>query len=180
VRVAQAVAIIGPIASGKSTVSRGLSANLSWPIISFGAYVRDVARRQNVSINDRGRLERIGAELITNRGHKNFLRDVLSWHGHAEHIILDGIRHTELLHELDQSCERVYSFYLDTPDQLRYERWLHREGLANNTDSHAVFVNLAHDYVERHVFSLTREVDYIIDAARPPDLVIAEIRSYVG
>lgn len=174
-----AVAIIGPIASGKSTVSRLLSAGLSWQLVSFGAYIRHVVSGRQISLGRRTELERIGAELICERGHEQFTVDVLGWHGDTEHAVLDGVRHVEVLQVLRRAYEEIFSFYLDVPADVRYERWLCREEREATPDSRAVFEGLANDQVERHVYSLVTEVDHVITCVLEPDAVAAEIRSFV-
>jgi cytidylate kinase len=177
--LSRAVAITGPIASGKSTVGRRLSDDLSWPLISFGAYIRNEARRRNDTLDDRAELERIGAELISSRGYEQFMWDVIESQCADEHVILDGIRHTELLQALNRACPQVSSFYLDAPLQIRYQRWLHREGIEDGANARVAFEDMAHDQVECHVYSLAAEVDYVIDATQSTPEIIIGIRSHI-
>ena len=90
------VGISGRIASGKSTIAETLSKQLSWPYVSFGTYVRKVARERGLNDSSREVLQEVGVVLI-DKGWMSFCDAVLGqaeWHP-GQSLIVDGIRHRE-------------------------------------------------------------------------------------
>jgi adenylate kinase family enzyme len=170
------IVLIGAVASGKSTIARLLSTELSWPVYSFGAYVRDQAKRHCIPPH-RAELERFGSSLIATRGHDNFLRDVLGTHVSYNPFILEGVRHVDMLRAVKRCYSSALSIYLEVPTDLRYQRWRLREGFADDTASRALFDDIAEGEVERYVSALIYAADHIVDATRPTRLIAAEIVS---
>lgn len=168
------VVLIGAVASGKSTVARLLSDELSWPVLSFGAYVRDQAARHGIPPH-RDELERLGAHLITTCGHDNFLRDVLGTHASTAPFILEGVRHVDMLRAVERAYPSTVSIYLDVPPDVRYERWLRRQELVDSPARRASFDGIAQGEVERHVHALLNVVDYVVDATRPARFIATDI-----
>lgn len=172
--------IIGPAASGKSTVGRLLSAKLSRPLISFGAHVRAEAERRGLQSNSREALEKLGAALILERGHDLFLRDVLSVQGTTTHIILEGVRHVEMLQAVKRTCQGVLSIYLEVPPDVRYRRWLVREQRVDTTAARSAFDGIADATVERNVNELIGQVDQVMDGDRAAPLIAEDIISLLA
>ena len=96
------LAFAGRIASGKSTLSTGVAQVLGWPRVSFGDYVRQVARHRGLE-ESRSVLQELGAALIA-QGWETFCHTVLgqvAWEP-GQSLIIDGIRHAEALAVLRQ------------------------------------------------------------------------------
>jgi adenylate kinase family enzyme len=92
----------GQIASGKSTLSKEISQYLNWERVSFGDYVRTVARSQGQN-ESREVLQEIGFSLI-NQGMEKFCHSVLAqvnWKP-GQPLVIDGIRHSEIVSILHQ------------------------------------------------------------------------------
>lgn len=178
-RLQHALVLIGPAASGKSTVGRLLAAELSWPLLSFGAYVRDEAQRRGIPVDHREELERLGAHLIVTRGHDRFLQDLLESQSPVERVILEGIRHVEMLRAVKRAYPAVCSIYLDVADEFRYQRWRLREGRPDSAECRAVFNQIGQAEVERHVYSLSGEVDHLEEATRPARAVVEDILRFL-
>lgn len=168
------VVLVGAAASGKSTVALLLSNERSWPVFSFGAYVRDQAARQGIALH-RDELERLGARLISARGCDKFLRDVLGSDIFTVPFILEGVRHFDMLRAVERSYPSTVSVYLNVSSDVRYERWLLRQGLADDPVYRASFDSIAQGEVERHAPALMALVDHIVDATRPARLIAADI-----
>jgi cytidylate kinase len=171
------IVLIGAVASGKSTVAQFLGNELSWRLFSFGAYVRDQARRQGIPF-DRGELERLGSSLISARGYDTFLHDIMETHISTGPFILEGVRHVNMLEAVKRRYPSIVSVYLDAPPDLRYERWRLREGFADSTACRALFESITQGEVERYVYALMNIADHIVDAARPARLVAEEILGF--
>ena len=118
----------GSIASGKSTLSIEAASSLGWSRISFGDYVRTVARRQGLG-ESRKVLQAVGASLI-NQGMEQFCRSVLAqvnWE-FGQPLVVDGIRHAEAidtLRRLVAPLELVLVF-IAANELTREARLIHR------------------------------------------------------
>jgi adenylate kinase family enzyme len=167
--------ITGPVASGKSTVGRLLSAELSRPLISFGAYVRAEAERRGLQTSNREALEKLGAEIVIERGHDQFLQDVLSAQDSTTQIILEGVRHVEMLQAVRRAYQEVLSVYLEVPPDVRYRRWLIRERRAGTTEARLAFDHIADAEVERNVNALIDQVEQIVTGDRAAQLIAEDI-----
>lgn len=93
---------IGRIKSGKTTLSKYLAESLDLPRVSFGDYVRNVAKKQGLS-ESRETLQSIGASLIR-KDPEGFCRNVLKqvdWKP-GQSLLIDGIRHAEVIKILNK------------------------------------------------------------------------------
>jgi hypothetical protein len=92
----------GRLASGKSTLSAGVAGALGWPYVSFGEYVRQVARSRGLDWS-RHVLQELGAALI-GQDCEGFCRAVLGqtdWDP-GQPLVIDGLRHVEAVDVLRQ------------------------------------------------------------------------------
>lgn len=160
--------LMGPVASGKTTVTRLLSERLKWPTVSFGTYVRGMAKCRGIAL-DRAQLEGLGAHLIATRGHEQFLRDVLDGQVSTDEFILEGVRHVDMLRAVKQLCRSATSVYLHVSADQRYQRWLRREMLTATSATRTTFDALVSGEVERHVYALEGSADLVADGLLPAE-----------
>jgi dephospho-CoA kinase len=155
------LAFSGSIASGKSTLSGEVAEALQWSRVSFGDYVRSVARNQGLA-ESREVLQAIRADLVE-RDIEGFCRAVLAqanWQP-GQPIVIDGIRHTEVLDSLRQivAPTALYLIFVTVDEATRSARLLERE--ATSLEKHQY---LEQDSTERQVkFDLAHLSDLIID-----------------
>src|SRR5271170_2410837 len=90
------LAFSGGLGVGKSELTKAVEEKLGWKRASFGDYVRTVARAAGRDAGDRGELQRLGQALVLTNV-DGFVDEVLKRADGAERIILDGIRHIEVL-----------------------------------------------------------------------------------
>jgi adenylate kinase family enzyme len=174
-RFDRAVVIVGARASGKSTIGRLLAVELSYPLYSFGAYVRSEAARRELRVDKRELLEKLGSDIITQRGYDQFLQDVLESQVDKRSVILEGVRHAEMLQAVRRTYRLVMSIYLDVSPDLRYRRWLNREVRADTPQARAVFDAIANAEVESNVHALITQVEHVVEGDRDPQLIFADI-----
>lgn len=94
------LAFSGSIGSGKTTLSLSVAKTLNWPYISFGNYVRTVARRRGLG-ESREVLQEVGESLIQ-EGWEQFCKSTLTqitWEP-GQPLVIDGIRHVEAVEML--------------------------------------------------------------------------------
>ena len=142
-----AVAISGPVASGKSTVAAAVSAQTGWAVCSFGQYVRHQAHELGVS-PDRPGLRRLGEELL-GRDPLGFCVATLRLGGWSpgEGVVIEGVRHAHVLESLRTTLdplELIFAF-VDAPEELRRERLASRRDTAldlEETQAHSTEVEV--------------------------------------
>lgn len=128
------IGFAGKIASGKSTLSARFAEEMGWPYVSFGDYVRSVARQRGEDDSQREILQQIGESLIE-QDYEGFCRAVvgqaLKWKP-GESLVIDGIRHLQVkqaLEKLVAPSEFVLT-YISVDEQIRRQR-LQNEGIAD-------------------------------------------------
>src|SRR6267378_1210406 len=118
------LAISGRIASGKSTLARAFASEVGWPCVSFGDYVRSIARAggaaETVEV-----LQDLGDELIR-KNLEGFCEAVLAqadWK-RGQALVIDGVRHYEVDSFLRRRVapSRYFLTYFSIDDQTRTER----------------------------------------------------------
>jgi dephospho-CoA kinase len=172
------VEFAGAIGSGKTTLSRAVSQAQGWPFVSFGDYVREVARTQGYD-ESRKALQEVGASLIEDGWHR-FCQAVLAqarW-SPGESLVIDGVRHVEVLHSLRTlvapSDLRLVFIDIDEPTRearLRAEGLIDREQLSR-IESHSTETQVR--------ISLPTLADLTVLGSRPEreilDIVLSWIR----
>jgi len=100
--VTAVVAIAGAIASGKSTLARGLADRWSCPRAAFGRLVAHEAAARRSS-TERDGLQALGSNLIEELGWREFCRRTLELAGadwSTAPLVIDGLRHRAALDTL--------------------------------------------------------------------------------
>jgi adenylate kinase family enzyme len=106
------IAIAGPIGSGKTTISRVLAKRLHCKHASFGDYFRKTAARLGHNPTDRALLQRLGEEQVR-LSPDNVCRELLvgsDWRPSDGTIVIDGVRHLEILGALKRAVAPLSVF----------------------------------------------------------------------
>jgi len=163
------VGFAGKIGSGKTTISAAVAEALDWPRVSFGDYVRGVARERGLG-ESREVLQEIGASLVKNPD--EFCLSLLGQVGWkpGKNLVVDGIRHTKIMDALRRVTRpsRVFLVFVKVDERVRGKRLLDDRDAGKQT---------APEY-EAHTTEadvktvLPATADLMADGARPvPDLV---------
>lgn len=175
-----AVLIMGARASGKSTVGRRIAAELSWPYLSFGAHVRGYASAQGLAL-EAPLLEELGGRLVDERGYEGLLADLIDeYDGDLAGVVIDGVRHAEMLQAVKQLFVDVLSVYVEVQYELRYARWLQRENITRSKASLCLFEQLSTGVVERHVPKLRELATHVVDGSQPIDLLVSSLTNLLN
>ncbi|PDM40525.1 hypothetical protein CN643_08695 [Parageobacillus yumthangensis] len=122
------IAIGGKIGSGKTTIANILSKELNIKLVSFGDYVRKVAKELNIEDN-RKNIQKLGNDLIDN-GVKEFCTNVLKFANwtYGQSLIVEGVRHKEVLSILKQLTyqDRLLFVFVSLRDEIRKQRIMKR------------------------------------------------------
>lgn len=167
----------GRIKSGKTTVAKATADALGWPFVSFGDYIRAVARQQKQDSESRPVLQRIGESLIA-QGWPAFCRNVLatiSWQA-GNPAVIDGIRHVEAVDNL-RAIVVPLAFVL-VHVKIDDVRQLHRVRLEQGTLGSVGGLEL--HSTEADVKSRLPELaDVLVDGARPIEDTVAQICDFL-
>ncbi|MGB2625018.1 MAG: ATP-binding protein [Candidatus Acidiferrum sp.] len=112
--------------AGKSTIARALSERFGIPRVSFGDYVREVARARHLQ-ESRPALQELGESLVR-EDPDGFVRAVLSKVHFTSGAVIDGIRHIEILEAITKlvSPLGVVLVYVECDEQIRIRRLVER------------------------------------------------------
>ncbi len=160
-----AIAICGRIGSGKSTVSAILASDLSIQVVSFGDYVRQMARRGGRPAT-RSTLQDLGDSLYQRLGASGLLQATLELAGVAddETVIFDGVRHIDVLTAIRRRAGKTVAIYLDVSSEVRYQR---RWSQGRTDLSWEEFEAIDGHPVEAEIGALAELCDFVIDASQP-------------
>ena len=160
-----AIVICGRIGSGKSTVSVMLTSDLSIQVVSFGDYVREMARRDGRP-NIRSALQDLGDCLYLQLGASGLLQSTLEMAGvdKDETVIFDGVRHIDVLSEIRRRAGKTVAIYLDASPEVRYQR---RRSQGPADLSWQEFEAIDNHSVEGEIGALAKLCDFVVDASQP-------------
>ena len=130
------LALSGAIGAGKSTLSANLAEALGADMVSFGREVRRYAEEgEQGSSKDRAILQQLGQALVLS-DLKGFVTRVLRQEPRQLEadsrrlpLVVEGIRHVEVLMELRRQIEgrHVHLLHIVTPSNLREQRLMERD-----------------------------------------------------
>ena len=167
-----AVAIVGQIAAGKSTLASSLAARWSCPRASFGRFVARVAAARGLD-DDRDALQALGEALIEELGWLEFCRQTLElaeadWR--TAPLVIDGVRHRAALDMLRANLTApVMLVHVTCDPATRVQRQLDRGASADDIrrwDQHET---------EREVAELGAIADVVVSGERPTGEAVAQI-----
>ncbi|MFX0116116.1 MAG: AAA family ATPase [Candidatus Hodarchaeota archaeon] len=167
----------GKIGSGKTTLSAAVAEALNWPCVSFGDYVREVARRKGVE-SSRKMLQEIGALLVENPD--EFCLSLLKQYGWkpGQHLIVDGIRHVKIIYSLRKVTEpsRVFLIFVEVDEKVRKKRLLNYKDIAEQEDQ-----ELESHVTEAEVKTiLPAMADLLVDGTRPVPDILNQILGWIN
>ena len=144
-----AVAFGGRLGTGKSSISTALAEDMGWKRVSFGDFVRSIARIRGMEPS-RQVLQDIGGELES-EDPIAFCRNVLKAGGWnpGEAVVVDGIRHARVLNILRELVAPVPLFFvfLDAEYQSREQRLYQRDSIDAESLAVAESHSTEHDVI---------------------------------
>ncbi|MDY0903803.1 AAA family ATPase [Pedobacter sp. CFBP9032] len=144
------ICIIGQISSGKSYLASEISKKLDIPIVSFGKYLVNYSRENNLS-TERADLQDLGEKFIKQDAEK-FLQNVIQYSAPVEDkIIIEGVRHLSIQNAIVNSFNSHYFIFCDTPDAIRYERFIFRNKESDSIKTMESFDNANAHKVEQEI-----------------------------
>ena len=159
-----AIVICGKIGSGKSTVANCLASRLSIQVVSFGTYIRQIANRSGRPTT-RSSLQDMGDSLFQEIGASGILLGALEEAGidNCETVVLDGVRHVEVLKEIRRRARKSVAIYLDVCQEERYRRRLCQSACFFSLEE---FQALECHAVENEISDLVELCDFVVDGTQ--------------
>ena len=170
-----AVVICGPIASGKSTIVHFCNSELGLKVVSFGSYVRSVAK--DVGISDtRETLQGLGDHLFKSRGAAGLLQGALQHAGikNTDSVVFDGVRHSEVLSEIRKNSKGSIAVFLHAGLAERFQRHNARSPYAISLEE---FIAIDEHQVEAGISELKQQCELVIDATQSPSEIQELLRN---
>jgi dephospho-CoA kinase len=169
------LALAGKIASGKSTLALNFAEAVGWPHVSFGDYVRGVARQQGRQ-ETRDVLQEIGDKFIR-EDLEGFCRSVLAqadWKA-GQPLVIEGVRHAEVSNLLRRlvAPSKYFLVLVSVDDQTRKAR-LRQEGI---DDRDVVERVEAHPTEEQIKTVLPHIADYNLKGTDPIPVLINKLKA---
>lgn len=166
------LAFAGGLGSGKSALTKALSARLGWPRVSFGEQVRSYAETLRKDPTDRAVLQQLGQALVLTK-REEFVRDVLNQNPTEDSLIVDGVRHVEILLELrKQVAPRTLKLmYIKADPTVRQERLMERDHVERR-----VVARYDSDITEAQIGRiLPQYAERTLDGSLPTELLVDEV-----
>lgn len=155
------ITLSGRISSGKSYVAQIIQNEFSLPIASFGIYLREICKNNNLP-TERKMLQEIG-ELLIRTNPRQFLIEVISYFANCNNeLILDGVRHRVILEQVKSLTENHIAIFVDADLKTRYERYMSRNKDSDSLKTFDQFKISDSHPVEMEIESLKEFCDYIV------------------
>lgn len=169
------LALAGKIASGKSTLAVNFAEAVGWPHVSFGDYVRGVARERGLE-ETREVLQEIGDKFIR-EDLEGFCKSVLAqadWQPGMP-LVVEGIRHAEVNSLLRRMVapSKYFLVLVSVDDQTRKAR-LQQEGI---DDRELVERVETHPTEEQIKTVLPHIADYKLKGTDPIPVLINQLKA---
>lgn len=171
------LAFAGTIGSGKTTISRLVAHKLRWKHVSFGDYVRAVARDRKLG-ESREVLQDLGSSLI-GEGWEHFCKAVLKQvqFKPGECLVVDGVRHIEALNTIRDLVypSIVFLIYIHLKPSQRQKR-LEIKGIASESE----IMRIEEHPTEKQVQTVLSQVaDLLVDGSKPELQMVSDIVAWI-
>lgn len=168
------LAFSGGLGAGKSSLTNALHERLGWPRASFGDHVRKLALDNGLDWKDRAVLQQLGQALVLTNV-EGFVDDVLAYAGEAPNLILDGVRHVEVLFTMREKLrDKIKLVHLEAPSDVRQERYLQREAVERR-----LLARYEQDITEAQIARiLPQYADLVIDTTLPLSFQVEKVADF--
>ncbi|KKM09380.1 hypothetical protein LCGC14_1722910 [marine sediment metagenome] len=170
--------------SGKTTLSKALSDEIGWKRISFGDYIRNEAKKNQYysSLTNREQkkyLQDLGEKLI-NEGPEKFCQEFLKFNewNKEENLIIDGVRHKEILQKLIKFSLAVFLIYIKVEDEEIRRRIL--EGGGSEEYFHRYLETEQHSTESQVIDTLHLYADKVLDGSHDTNSLVQEVINWLS
>lgn len=171
--------------SGKTTLSKAISDERNWKRFSFGDYIRSKAKKMTEyqiitkKKDKRKFLQDLGSKLIEEQGPEKFVKEFFreqNW-DNTENIIIDGVRHKEILFELLTYSLKAYMIFIKINDDTVRNRI--PENDSTDEDFQQYLESEQHSTETQVIETLELYADKVIDGTCKPNILVNEINNWL-
>ena len=161
-RFDKSIVLIGEISSGKSTLAKKLSNQLQIPRASFGGYLLNYCKENNIPENLRGDLQDLGQSMIE-ADPDAFLKEVIEFSlQNSANAIFEGVRHHVILDAIVKISNTCIVVFIDATYEQRLSRFLNREKEIDTGKTEIDFLKASSHPVELQVKELKERSTFVI------------------
>ena len=165
--------------SGKTTLSLAISNKNGWKRFSFGDYIRNEAKKDLkyeplLEIEKEEYLQNLGDKLIKEYGYEKFCQKFLEFNrwNKTENLIIDGVRHKQILITLVKFTKKVFMVYIQVEDEEIRKRILEAGG---SDEDFQRYINTEQHSTESQVITtLQLYADKVLDGKGKRDFLVEE------
>jgi dephospho-CoA kinase len=177
-RLALAIVVGGGLASGKTSVAKGIGTALACPVVSFGGFIRRRARSLGLS-EDRATLQALGAHLVDSDpvGFTSSFIAELREVQDGSAVVIEGLRHVSVCQALRDAAfaDRLLVVMVKTSYDVRMRRSVSRgDGTAEE------FALAESRAIESEHLQLEAVADLVLDGDRPIEIVVRDLALTIG
>lgn len=170
--------------SGKTTLSKALSDEIGWKRISFGDYIRNEAKKNqdysSLPNKEQKKYLQVLGEKLINEGPEKFCQKFLKFNNwnKEENLIIDGVRHKEILQKLIKFSLAVFLIYIKVEDEEIRRRIL--EGGGSEEDFHQYLETEQHSTESQVIDTLHLYADKVLDGSHDTNSLVQEVINWLN
>ena len=157
------IGICGRICSGKSYVADLIASEFSFPVASFGSYLKFYCEKNNLP-TDRKYLQNLGQNFAEKEPIQFVINVIDHFIGNRNAIIIEGIRHHSIFEIINTLSENTMSIFVDADQETRYNRYVQRKKNSDKLKTPSQFIKLDNHPVEIEIESLKPLCDIVVDS----------------
>lgn len=166
------VGVTGRMGSGKTAIARQLAELLG---SQYLRYSQILAEWFQADPSDKARLQEVGADVMSGDGQRELNRRLIGRLESGRDAVVDGLRHPIDFESLRAEFGlRFFLVFVDTPDELRYERLLKR------FDTYASFRDADSRSVESHIDSLRTDAAMVVPGTMATNELMGSLQRLVA
>jgi dephospho-CoA kinase len=164
-QISSVVIVCGKICSGKTSLINMLTQTFGGNIISFGLMVKEKLIEKNRDIS-RTNLQGLGYHLFKTMSSRDLINEAIKYAKINSNIVyFDGVRHPNILFELQKLYVNNFVIYLKISEAIRFERY--RSKYAMPDLSLDEFRTIDNHPIEIGTDLLEKNANIVLDSAGP-------------
>ncbi len=157
------IAISGRICSGKSYAADLIASNFSFPVASFGGYLKYYCEKNNLP-SDRKSLQDLGQNLVDKKPIQFVINVIDHFIGSKNVIIVEGVRHHNIFEIIKSLSENTISIFVDADQETRYVRYAQRNKDSDKLKTRSQFIESDNHPVDLEIESLKPLFNIVVNS----------------
>lgn len=157
------IGISGRICSGKSYAADLIASDLSFPVASFGSYLKYYCAKNGLP-TDRKSLQDVGQNLVDTNPNQFVISVINHFIGNKSTIIIEGIRHHSIFEIINTLSVNTLFIFVDADQETRYNRYAQGKKDSDQLKTRSQFLEADNHPVELEIESLKLLCDIVVDS----------------